>query len=85
MKESYLFFSVVRVFRGNKYSFKTQKERCRMKTTMFQKTEVSSLRSPSAKNKEADCARDVASYSRQVSGELPLAGDQKCFEYFFRV
>ena len=40
-----------------------------MKTTMFQKTEVSSLRSPSAKNKEADCARDVASYSKQISEE----------------
>ena len=46
-----------------------------MKTTMFQKTVVSSLRSPSAKNKEADCARDVASYSKQISEEGAEVGD----------
>ena len=48
-----------------------------MKTTMFQKTEVSSLRSPSAKNKEADCARDVASYSKQI----PEEGAEVCNQW----
>ena len=34
-----------------------------------------SLRSPSAKDEEAACARDVASYSRQVSKENFPRGD----------
>ena len=42
---------------------------------MFQRTVDSSLRSPSAKNKEADCARDVASYSKQISEEGAEVGD----------
>ena len=46
-----------------------------MKAAMLQKTEVSSLRSPSAKNKEADCARDVASYSKQISEEGAVVGN----------
>ena len=48
-----------------------------MKTTMFQKTVVSSLRSPSAKNKVVDCARDVASYSKQISEEGAEVGDMR--------